>query len=69
MRVRTVDVTIPPIIGAAIGDGTWIAQTIMQDPIEQMFAQRYVVTGSWSDPQVERGSGTPTASGLMESGK
>jgi uncharacterized protein YhdP len=41
----------------------------MQDPIEQMFAQRYVVTGSWSDPQVERGSGTPTASGLMEGGK
>jgi uncharacterized protein (TIGR02099 family) len=58
-----------PIIGAAIGAGTWLAQTIMQDPIEQMFAQRYVVTGSWSDPQVERGSGTPTASGLLESGK
>jgi uncharacterized protein (TIGR02099 family) len=58
-----------PIIGAAIGAGTLLAQKIMQDPIEQMFSQRYVVTGSWSDPQVDRGNVAPIAPGLMENGK
>jgi uncharacterized protein (TIGR02099 family) len=58
-----------PIIGAAIGAGTLLAQKIMQDPIEQMFSQRYMVTGSWSDPQVERGSGVATTAGPLESGR
>ena len=34
-----------PIVGAAIGAGTLLAQKIMQDPIEQIFSQRYVVWG------------------------
>ncbi len=58
-----------PIVGAAIGAGTLLAQKIMQDPIEQIFSQRYVVSGSWSDPQVARGSAASTTSGPMESGK
>jgi uncharacterized protein (TIGR02099 family) len=55
-----------PIIGAAIGAGSLLAQKILQDPIEQMFSQRYVITGSWSDPQVDRKSAAATASGLTE---
>jgi uncharacterized protein (TIGR02099 family) len=43
-----------PIIGAAVGAGSLLAQKVLQDPIEQMFAYEYAVSGSWTDPQVER---------------
>ena len=51
-----------PILGAAVGAGTLFAQTAMKDPIEQMFAYEYAVSGSWSDPLVARtGRSPPTA--------
>jgi hypothetical protein len=35
----------------------------MKDPIEQMFVNEYVVSGTWSDPLVERvGRSAPAAS-------
>ncbi len=43
-----------PIIGAAVAAGSLLAQKVLQDPIEQMFSYEYIVTGSWSDPHVER---------------
>jgi uncharacterized protein (TIGR02099 family) len=43
-----------PIIGAAVGAGSWLAQKVLQDPFEQMFSFEYVVSGSWSNPHVER---------------
>jgi uncharacterized protein YhdP len=43
-----------PLVGAAVGAGTLLAQKIMQDPIEQIFSYEYAVRGAWSDPQVER---------------
>ncbi len=43
-----------PIVGAAIGAGSWLAQKVLQDPFEQMFSFEYVVSGSWSNPRVER---------------
>jgi uncharacterized protein YhdP len=58
-----------PLIGAAIGAGSYLAQSILQDPIEQMFSQRYVVTGSWADPQVERGSAVAATPSIMGGGK
>ncbi len=58
-----------PLIGAAIGAGTYLAQAILQDPIEQMFSQRFVVSGSWSDPQVARGSTAAPTPGTTGSGK
>jgi uncharacterized protein YhdP len=33
----------------------------MQDPIGQMFSFEYIVTGSWSDPRVERSDRTANA--------
>ncbi len=44
-----------PIVGAAVGAGSLLAQKIMKDPIEQMFSYDYTVTGNWSDPIVTRG--------------
>jgi uncharacterized protein YhdP len=43
-----------PLVGAAVGAGTLLAQKLMQDPIEQMFSYEYAVRGSWSEPVVER---------------
>jgi uncharacterized protein YhdP len=43
-----------PIIAAAIGAGTLLAQKIMADPIEQLFSYDYQITGSWTDPVVTR---------------
>jgi len=50
-----------PLVGAAIGAGSLLAQKVLKDPIEQMFSYQYAVTGSWSDPVVTR-SGSATAS-------
>jgi uncharacterized protein YhdP len=38
-----------------------LAQKVMKDPLEQMFAYDYRVTGSWSDPVVERVGSRPVA--------
>ena len=43
-----------PLVGAAIGAGSLLAQTMLKDPIEQIFSYEYTVTGSWSDPVVTR---------------
>lgn len=43
-----------PIIGAAVGAGTLLAQKLLDDPLGQIFSYDYRVTGSWSDPHVER---------------
>lgn len=43
-----------PVIGAAVGAGSLLAQKVLRDPIEQMFSYEYQVTGSWSDPVVTR---------------
>jgi uncharacterized protein (TIGR02099 family) len=43
-----------PIVGAAVGAGSWLAQKVLQDPFEQIFSFEYVVSGSWSNPRVER---------------
>ena len=43
-----------PIIGAAVAAGSLLAQKVLQDPFEQMFSYEYIVSGSWSDPIVER---------------
>ena len=48
-----------PLVAAAVGAGTLLAQKAMKDPIEQIFAYDYRVTGSWSDPVVERVGARP----------
>ena len=54
-----------PVIGAAVGAGSLLAQKILQDPIEQIFSYTYDVTGSWSDPVVTRG-GAATLSNIPD---
>ena len=49
-----------PVLGAAVGAGSLLAQKVLRDPIEQIFSYEYSISGSWSDPQVTRGA-TATA--------
>ncbi|MBA3904460.1 MAG: TIGR02099 family protein, partial [Rhodocyclaceae bacterium] len=39
-----------PVVGAA----AWVVQKVLKDPLGQIFAFEYAVTGSWSDPKVEK---------------
>jgi uncharacterized protein YhdP len=48
-----------PLVAAAVGAGTLLAQKVMKDPLEQMFSYDYRVTGAWSDPVVERVGARP----------
>ncbi|MBX3670551.1 MAG: TIGR02099 family protein [Rhodocyclaceae bacterium] len=39
-----------PVAGVA----AYLAQKVLRDPLDQIFAYQYSVTGAWSDPKVER---------------
>jgi uncharacterized protein (TIGR02099 family) len=52
-----------PLVGAAVGAGTLLAQKVMKDPIEQMFSYEYAVSGSWEEPIVEKLGGRAFAGG------
>jgi uncharacterized protein YhdP len=40
--------------GPVVGVAAFLAQKIFKDPIEQLISFEYVVSGSWSDPQVAK---------------
>jgi uncharacterized protein (TIGR02099 family) len=42
------------IANPAIGAAAWVAQKVLNDPLDQAFAFEYAVTGSWSDPKVDK---------------
>lgn len=53
-----------PLVAAAVGAGTLVAQSMLNNPLDQMFSYDYRITGSWSDPVVARvGSNAPAAAG------
>jgi uncharacterized protein YhdP len=39
-----------PVVGAV----AWAAQKVLNDPLEQILAFEYAVTGGWNDPNVEK---------------
>jgi len=45
---------VHPVVGVA----TLIAQKLLQNPVDQIFAFEYAVTGSWEDPKVDKLSGS-----------
>jgi pyruvate/2-oxoglutarate/acetoin dehydrogenase E1 component len=45
-----------PLIGAAVGAGTLLAQKMLNNPFDQLFSYEYSVTGSFDDPVVTRGN-------------
>lgn len=49
------------LVNPAVGLGTLLAQKILKDPLGQMFAFEYGITGGWHDPQVEKLAAVPVA--------
>jgi uncharacterized protein YhdP len=47
-----------PVAGAV----AWAAQKVLKNPLDQIFAYEYAVTGPWSDPQVEKLGGAASNS-------
>ena len=45
-----------PLIGAAVGAGTLLAQKMLNNPFDKLFSYEYAVTGSFDDPIVARTS-------------
>jgi uncharacterized protein YhdP len=52
--------TVVGIINPVAGIVTFLGQRVLKDPLGQMFAFEYGITGSWADPQVAKLK--PTAS-------
>lgn len=51
-----------PIAGAA----TFVAQKVLDDPLSKVFSYQYHITGTWSDPLVDKES---LATGVVKAGK
>jgi len=66
-ETQDLDVTVQPEMGGVaavggavalanplVGAGVWLASKVLQDPLNRIFAYQYRVTGTWSDPKVEK---------------
>ena len=42
------------LLNPIVGVGALLAQRLLKDPIGQMLAFQYRITGPWEDPKVER---------------
>jgi len=56
-----------PLVGAAIGAGTLLAQKMLNNPFDKLFSYEYSVTGSFDDPVVAR-TNAATAATAAQSG-
>jgi uncharacterized protein (TIGR02099 family) len=41
------------LVSPVVGLGTLLAQKILKNPLGQMFAREYAISGSWADPEVK----------------
>ncbi|MDP1524464.1 MAG: YhdP family protein [Rhodocyclaceae bacterium] len=48
--VATGAMLVNPVVGAV----AWLAQKALNDPLDQMFAYEYAVSGNWQDPKVDK---------------
>ncbi len=64
-ETQNLKVRVQPAIGETLAVGAmlanpvagavaWAAQKVLKDPLDQIFAFEYAVTGGWSDPQVDK---------------
>ena len=52
---------IATVINPAIGLGTFLAQFLLRQPLQEAATQQFQITGGWADPQVEKIARNPTA--------
>jgi uncharacterized protein (TIGR02099 family) len=71
-ETQNLKVRVQPALGESIAVGAmiahpvagavaWVAQKVLDDPLDQAFAYEYAVTGGWSEPKVVKLSGRPPA--------
>lgn len=64
-ETQDLKVRVQPSVGESIAVGAmiahpvagavaWVAQKVLNDPLDQAFAYEYAVTGSWDEPKVEK---------------
>jgi uncharacterized protein YhdP len=46
--------TAVAIVNPVVGAAALLAQRVLKDPLGRIFAFEYGITGSWSDPKVEK---------------
>ena len=60
MRARALGTRDAPLVRTLLaanpvaGAVAWAAQKLLKDPLDQVFAFEYAVSGSWQDPKVEK---------------
>ncbi len=55
--------TIATIVNPAVAIGMAVGQAVLKDPIGQIFSVEYTVSGSWSEPKMEKIVPPPPAGG------
>jgi uncharacterized protein YhdP len=50
------------IVNPAIGVAAYLAQKVLRDPVDKLFASEYQVTGTWVDPTVTKKTSEPSVS-------
>lgn len=58
--VATGAMLVNPVVGAV----AWLAQKALNDPLDQIFAYEYAVSGSWKDPKVDKLHQAPKSTGV-----
>jgi uncharacterized protein YhdP len=46
--------TVVGVINPVAGIVTFLGQRVLKDPLGQIFAYEYGITGSWNDPKVQK---------------
>ncbi len=58
--VATGAMLVNPVVGAV----AWLAQKALNDPLDQIFAYEYAVSGNWKDPKVDKLHQAPKSTGV-----
>lgn len=59
--------TVVGLINPAIGVATMIAQRLLKNPLGEIFAFEYAISGTWTDPKVEKLEPPPISNEALES--
>jgi uncharacterized protein YhdP len=59
--------TVVGLINPAVGVATMIAQRLLKNPLGEIFAFEYAISGTWTDPKVEKLDPVPITNEALES--
>ena len=56
-------------VNPAVGATAWVFNKLFGSPLDKVFAYDFAVTGSWSDPKVDKVGAQPGAAANRDAGK